>query len=213
MWSGPPQNALGGVVALELLLARSDRAAVVVASATAYPAGVEFTVDVRHLPEEEADSAAKWRGPPWHYPYGEGGELPDELLRLGVEFADGAKVTTLRPGLPSPDVWRAGAAEPPSGPVLIAQGGSGSTGRWTQTFWLWPLPPDGPLSFVCEWPAADIGLSRANVERTLLRDAASRSQTLWAQDAGSDAPQAWTTATGARSAAAPNPSTDPPACD
>jgi hypothetical protein len=211
VWSGPPENVLGAVVPLELLLARSDKAAVVIGSATAYPSGVEFTVDVRHLPEEEADPRAAWRGPPWHYPYSQGGELPDELLRLGIEFADGAKVTTLQPGLPSPDVWR--ADEPLTGPVLIAHGGSGGTGRWTQIFWLWPLPPDAPLSFVCEWPAVGIGLSRADVDGALLREAASRSQRLWDEDAGSDAQRAWTTATGAGSAAAPTASTDPPAGD
>jgi hypothetical protein len=46
-WYGPPEGVLGGVVPLELLLARSDKAAVVIESATVYPAGMEFVIDVR----------------------------------------------------------------------------------------------------------------------------------------------------------------------
>jgi hypothetical protein len=46
-WYGPPQGVLGGVVPLELLLARSDKAAVVIESATVYPTGMEFVIDVR----------------------------------------------------------------------------------------------------------------------------------------------------------------------
>jgi hypothetical protein len=38
---------LGGVVPLELPLARSEKAAVVIESATVYPTGLEFLIDVR----------------------------------------------------------------------------------------------------------------------------------------------------------------------
>ena len=46
-WCGPPQGVLGGVVPLELLLARSEKTAVVIESATVYPTGLEFVIDVR----------------------------------------------------------------------------------------------------------------------------------------------------------------------
>jgi hypothetical protein len=94
-WQGPPENVLGGVAALELLLARSEKAVVVIDSATAYPTGVEFTVEVRWR-GESPDWI--WRGlsPGPHKSWS--GELPDELLRLGVQFADGSKATTLDSG-------------------------------------------------------------------------------------------------------------------
>jgi hypothetical protein len=44
-WYGPPEGVLGGVVPLELLLARSEKAAVVIESATVYPTGLEFVID------------------------------------------------------------------------------------------------------------------------------------------------------------------------
>ena len=31
---------------------------------------------------------------------------------------------------------------------------------------MWPLPPIGPLFFVCEWPAAGIPLTRVEVDRS-----------------------------------------------
>jgi hypothetical protein len=89
---------LGGVVPLELLLARSEKAAVVIESATVYPTGLEFIIDVR------------WREPSvdWLWPEGferhrrRGGALPDDLFRAGVQFSDGSKATTLECGLDMP---------------------------------------------------------------------------------------------------------------
>jgi hypothetical protein len=91
-WLGPPDNAMGGVVALGLVVARSQQAAVWIGSATAFPSGVQFAVELRWRPEMFEIVS---RGAPWHYRPGEGGELPDELFRAGFQFADGSKVTTL----------------------------------------------------------------------------------------------------------------------
>ena len=51
--------------------------------------------------------------------------------------------------------------------------------RWSESLWLWPLPTEGRLSFVCEWPALDIPLTRADLDSAPIRDAAARSQRLW----------------------------------
>jgi hypothetical protein len=193
-WYGPPQGVLGGVVPLELLLARSDKAAVVIESATVYPTGMEFVIDVRWRERSEE----------WLFPEGferrrrrAGGGLPDELFRSGVQFADGSKATSLGSGLDMPLAVGRGEEEAaeggtiaavddeeseeeskPSGPVLAVQRAGGG-GRYSQSFWLWPLPPEGPFSFVCEWPALDIGLTRVEVDSALFREAAARSRTLW----------------------------------
>lgn len=196
-WEGPPEDVLGGVVALELLLARSQMAAVAIRSATAYRTGFEFTVDLR-LREDREDRV--WMGPPWEPRRSQSGELPDDLFRFGVQFEDGSKATTLdtgvgafrgpRGGLGEHASWETfGAAvaeddEPeerqvPDSPVLMPQGGGGGMRRWSESFWLWPLPPEGRLSFVCEWPAFGIALTRADVDTAAIRDAAARSRALW----------------------------------
>jgi hypothetical protein len=193
-WYGPPEGVLGGVVPLELLLARSDKAGVVIESATVYPTGLEFVIDV-HWRERSEE---------WLFPGGfehrrrrAGGGLPDELFRAGIQFADGSKATSLESGLDMPIAVAYGEEQTagggavavaddeeseeqvPQGPVLMSRGGGGGGQRYSQSFWLWPLPPEGSLSFVCEWPALDIALSRVDVDSALFREAASRSRTLW----------------------------------
>jgi hypothetical protein len=46
-------------------------------------------------------------------------------------------------------------------------------------FWLWPLPPAGPVAFVVEWPSEGIAETRVEIDATLLREAAARSEVLW----------------------------------
>jgi hypothetical protein len=195
-WQGPPDNVVGGVVALDLLLARSEKAVVMIDSATAYPAGAEFAVEVRwrgELPDRIWSGLAPQPNRSWS------GELPGELFRLGVQFADGSKATTLDSG-PAERLAAAYARvieepggegslgdlgeEPEAtdmveGPVLLEQRAGGGGHRWSQSLWLWPLPPKGPLTFVCEWPALGITLSRAEIDTALLHEAAARSRTVW----------------------------------
>lgn len=52
--------------------------------------------------------------------------------------------------------------------------------RW----WAWPLPPPGPLEFVCEWPPFGIPETRAGLDGQLILDAAARSIRLWPEDDG-----------------------------
>jgi hypothetical protein len=45
-----------------------------------------------------------------------------------------------------------------------------------------PLPPAGPVSFVCEWAAAGIPETRASLDAQLIVDAAGHSVWLWPGD-------------------------------
>src|SRR5256885_6760927 len=49
-------------------------------------------------------------------------------------------------------------------------------------YWVWPLPPPGPVAFVCEWPAFGIPESRAELHARLILDAAARAVELWPED-------------------------------
>ena len=128
------------------MLARTDDVAVAVIDAVAFSIGLNFTVAVlrrtprdSHRPEYPFGRFAHARGTR---------EPPPDLLRFGVEFSDGRKATTL--GVPM--FMTAQEEAEPEGPFLMPGGGSGGDDYWESSFWLWPLPPPGPLVFVVEWP-------------------------------------------------------------
>jgi hypothetical protein len=160
-WSGPPPGFLPGVVALQLVLARNERAAIYIGRCAAYPTGLEFEVRVIVAPGVEVPDPSMM-GP--RARLGCGTSNRDEMLKLAVQFPDGRKVTNLDFGL-------RGSGEP-SGPVLVGLGGSATARSWQQEFWCWPLPGPGKLAFVCQWPAAEITLCRTEIDTSLIREAA-----------------------------------------
>jgi len=169
---GAPDGTLPGAVALELVLARNDRAAVCLTRLGAYPTG--FALDLLvFATDDELDPylfGPRQRGLPSTSP----GEIPPEMLRFGVQFADGSKATNIARRPPSP------RDDPePEGPLIFPGGGSGGGSSWSQHLWVWPLPPSGPLAFVVEWPAAGIELTRHELDAQVILDAAERAQVIF----------------------------------
>jgi hypothetical protein len=152
----PPRAELAKVGASSLLLARTEVVAVAVTAVWAYREGFEFWVGAQFRRQGLAlqDTA------------------DGESLHLGVQFADGRKVVNVGR---LPDHAGSEAAG------LILSPRSFGAGRWqkNRTYWVWPLPPPGPLTFVCEWAAFGIPESRAEVDAQLIRDAAAGSIPLW----------------------------------
>jgi len=169
VWLGPPANVLPGVVPVELLIACTDETAVAVIGIRAYPTGFGFTLSVRLR-----RLSARQQDPNLFDVAFEGDQIAAAFLRFGVQFADGAKATNL----PRYDVHRCDDAEP-TAPVLTAHGGGGGGLAWDIDQWVWPLPPAGPLAFVCEWPARQIDESRVELDARLVLQAAERAATLW----------------------------------
>lgn len=179
-WTGPPCGVLPGAAALEVIVAANERAGVYLGRCAAYPTG--FEIDIRVLLAPEAEDLDPSLGGihrrPGH------ASTYDSMVRFGIEFADGRKVTNVGD--------RGHWADEPEGPVLWGMGGGGGGGRWHQDFWVWPLPPAGPVWFVCEWPAAGIQLSRVEVDGQLILDAASRSRELFPNRPTSHSGATWT---------------------
>jgi hypothetical protein len=177
-WFGPPEDELGVVLAQGIVLARSERAVVALSHVVVYSTGAafDFLAVARGLARSDANRI-------FHEQHMfEEEDLPDSLLRIGLEFADGGRVSNLggwraHRKLMSPD------AEP-EGPLLLphAGGGGNSTGGQVTMkpgYWLWPLPPVGPIRISCEWPFVDIGMTTVAIDGDALLDAASRARTLW----------------------------------
>jgi hypothetical protein len=168
-WWHAPSNELGVVVPLRVVFARTDQAAVAVVGVTAYTTGVSLTLALRwrsRRGEEGFDAEML------EWPFGQGamspslgGELPPELLRFGVQFADGRKTTTLGASVAWGVGAAAGAEKEPPGPILSPSSGDGGDGEWNAEYWLWPLPAPGTLTFAIEWPSMGLRLLNERVSQ------------------------------------------------
>ena len=166
----PPDAEFPGVVPFSaLILGRTERAAVAVTGLSAYSGGFEIFVTARFRPDPEAGPGDREPGRP-----GPGGAR--RSFRFGMQLADGTRVIGQHGG-PDPGTE-------PDGPILRAFLGGGGPRSSFWRWWMWPLPPGGPLEFVCEWPALGIPETRAGLDAQLILDAAGRSTRLWPDGEG-----------------------------
>ena len=150
-----------GVVPVALLVARTDTHAVLIDGLLVYPTGFDFDLAVRRhpgLPRHQPDPRV------WHE------------LHLEVRFADGRRADNGPGPWPHPDDDHL-----PDQPLLY-QSVIGPDGGHV---WLWGLPPPGPLTFACQWPAEQIPPSQAEMDAGLVLAAAARARTLWPDQASS----------------------------
>jgi hypothetical protein len=69
-------------------------------------------------------------------------------------LSDGTKVVS----------GRARGETQPTEPILRPSGGGGTTHSQFFRGWAWPLPPKGPLEFVCQWPMYGIAETRVGID-------------------------------------------------
>ena len=167
----PPDNEVPSPVPVSLLLARTDDLAVALVGMSAYSSGVTFRLAVRlrtrptHLHRHDvSDLMGGWRARRAE---------PGQQLLLGVQYPDGRRASNVGVGA-SPDAF----STLPQ-PMLETCGGSGSDLRWDQSFWLTPVPGDGPVTFVCRWDAMGVPESRHVVDGGELAAASARAVVLW----------------------------------
>jgi hypothetical protein len=183
-WFGPPDDELGVAVPQGIVLARSERGAVGLSHAIAHPSGLlfEFLAHARGLSHAQANLL-------FHEQHiFEDEEMPDGLLRLGMELPGGARVSNL--GGRRAQGKAMSAEEEPGGPVLFPAAGGGGMSEGDRVvmhpvYWLWPLPEPGPLRISCEWPVADIPLATIEIDAGPLVAAAANSTSLWSSDSRS----------------------------
>jgi hypothetical protein len=174
-WDGPPTAAVPATIPIERIVARSNRAAVYLASVSAYTTGFEFDVFV-------VRSGSGGELEPFDFEHRmlaqRTGEIPPGQLRVGFLFADGSKATNTGKYFG----WYDESGDPPDAPLMRERGGHGDGRVWHNSFWVWPLPPPGKLEFLCEWPEAEIPLTRVELDATAIVNAASRSHDPFAAD-------------------------------
>lgn len=170
-WLAAPENVAGRAADIGRALVRSPNVAIVADAFVAYPSGVEFRMVVRSR-QTNYDLDAFF--PASRHP---GTDASSDVLRVGVQFSDGAKASHLRFAS-----FRRTEDGAPAEPVLSLGGGGGGGRKWAATFWLWPLPPAGPLTLVVEWPSQGIPETRVELSADPLQAAAKDAVELWADD-------------------------------
>jgi hypothetical protein len=171
-WAAPPVGWIGGWVAWHLTLVRTEARHAVITEVSAFPNGLEFTVAARIRPDNPSGLNSRMHKIRLAMHRG-GTEGP----RIGVQFSDGRKAAV---GAIGTDFHL--HSTPPDGPVIVPLGGGGGGEDWYQRFWVWPLPPPGPLTFVSSWPAMGHDEESVTVDATHLAEAAQRAEQLWKID-------------------------------
>lgn len=166
-----PDAVIPASVPGELVLIRTEEVAVWVGSICAYPNGFEFTAHVRM---RGADHSV----PGWHDLFNRFGTRSpqgsaSDALRLGLLYADGRRGATTG-GHWDPD--------DPNGLILLPGGAGGSARRWDGKFWVHPLPPEGPVTFVAAWPKYAVAETQAELDGASIRLASGRAVSLWPEE-------------------------------
>jgi hypothetical protein len=175
-WDLPQAELPGNVQTSTIQLGRTERAAVAVTGISAYSAGFEIFLTARFRPERVLASAEQRPGAA--LARFEDPRMIRRSLRFGLQLADGRKVIGQHGG-PGPDDDTA-----PDGPILRMFAGGGGPRSLISRWWAWPLPPAGPLEFVCEWSAVEIPETRASIDAQLILDAAGAAVRLWSEEDG-----------------------------
>ena len=108
VWRRQRMEVLPGVAPVALLLARTDDTVVGLTDVRGYPNGFVFLLRLRWALVADRYEQLPWPFPDWGSPDPLDGDLfPEELLRFGVQFADGRRVTNMDrypfvPSLPTP---------------------------------------------------------------------------------------------------------------
>ena len=102
-----------------------------------------------------------------------------ETFRFSVEFSDGRTVTHDKPYGRSSAIPH-GDAEPAE-PILWSRGEGGTSHYQLMRWWVSPLPPSGPVEFICQLGTREI---RGGFSARIILDAAQRSFQMWSDDEG-----------------------------
>jgi hypothetical protein len=143
----PPEHEFPATVGLTVLLGRTDDAAVGLTNVEAFSTGFRFTLGVRvRQPRPQFARGGLHILISSHVHPGIDVPLEDRLL-LGIEYPDGRRASTLT----DMRVHGPGAMTDGEQLALVQQGGGGGERSVDQSYWVAPLPSQGPVTVVLAW--------------------------------------------------------------
>jgi hypothetical protein len=174
-WWKPSDAEFAPLFPIDATIAVNENVAIIVAAVRVYSNGVEFVID-RRIRRGRA-SSQEWREMQSKI-HDRFVRLHPERLRYGVLLGDGQQVIVGSPP-------RVHGVVPEKHTLNRTSGGStGSEDfyRADDAMWLWPLPPEGPVEVVVQWPAFDVPESRVVLDSVPLRELASQARPVWGED-------------------------------
>ena len=144
-WAEPPNGVLPAFSTQRAVLARTEDVLLVADRFLVYPNGIVFTLLLMRREDFDDHGHVPWEV----FRRGKGVGLPDDFIRIGMLFSDGSKWTNLTDRHPYGE-------EEVEGPVVMGRSGGGGGRMWEMSYWVWPLPPPGELTFVVSWPAEGV---------------------------------------------------------
>ena len=159
----PPETEFPALVPVNTLpFDRSEQTAIAITGVWAYSNGFEFFVTRLIRP----DTTGFDEDP---VPGSRGSILAErQSFQVSLQLADGTKVIS----------GRSDGDAKPTGPILRSRGGGGSSHRVVLRWWAWPMPPSGPLEFICP---LGTGETRVSMDAQLILDASRHSVRVWAE--------------------------------
>jgi hypothetical protein len=157
----PPETEFPALVPINALrFDRSEQTAIAITGVWAFSNGFEFFVTRLIRPDVPG-----FDGDP--VPGARRSVLAErQSFQISLQLADGSTVIS----------GRSDGDTEPTGPILQSRGGGGSSHRMVLRWWAWPLPPSGPLEFVCQLGA---GETRVGMDAQLILDASQHSVRVW----------------------------------
>ncbi len=176
----PPRDEVPALFAAPEVIARGDDLVIAILGARVHSDGVEILIE-RHLRRGSRD-AREWQLAQMDFTgHLGGGDRSPDRLRWGLVLGNGERLfLDDRFAPPSP-------VDPATDDVVRHSvrmtGGGGSGGGETYTMhdglWLHPLPPDGPLELVVQWPAFGVPESRVILDGGAVSALAASARPLW----------------------------------
>ena len=148
---------------------RNDDTVAAIDYVRAYPNGFTLTIGIHTNPRDDgsagADRVAQGRRRP---------RRPRRALpaRVGIRFADGR--TAGRTATGGPHDTPRDADGIPTEPIIQMMGGGGGSHSYRFDFWVFPLPPDGPVEIFVALPAVSDDEVKVVVDGGTIREAATR---------------------------------------
>ena len=157
------------------MVATNDRVAILIRDVACYLSGFHMALETvpRYVDDvgNEDYGDLFWRTR-------RGTDPSPQLLRVEIAYADGKRASTVDAVDPMSDLDNLYAGGPEQLRLQLGDGGGGG-GSWSFSLWVTPLPPDGPVTFTCAWPALGVEPTDLTVQGSRFVEAARKARPIF----------------------------------